>query len=373
MLRCRVWGAYNDSVIHESREQSKIAPISSSHSIRPSLQTEADVCLDKLKSLLVANGIASTVLDNCKLVAFQYLFSVGCYNYTTINQPISDSDIATLESACKPGADCTQCQPTYLSVGRRLANTSSKVVENLCEIMMSNQYLSKFDNLGDITDRLNCFFRFPPPLELAFYVRDNSITTGAIVGIVLGSVFFLAVVGLVLFLLWRRRRSAYDGPDTSMGHASFSQSLNMAQSLGMAQLALFSYSDLRKATKGFDDSRLLGKGGSGKVYLGELKGKPVAIKEIARGTTKKGSQVRGWKGVPLDNSSFCWRSGECFLINEFSGTIHFGFVPEKYGLCVCPSASRDAAQACICKLSSKVVAACAVAACNVESVSIFFC
>ncbi|GAQ89360.1 Protein kinase-like [Klebsormidium nitens] len=253
-------------------------------------QNEADVCLQKVKDLLVANGIASTVLDNCKLVAFQYLFSVGCYNYTTINQPIPESYMETLEGACNPDGDCTQCQPTYLSVGKTLANTTVKTVENLCEILMSNQYLAHFDNLGDITDRLNCFFQFPPPLQLAFYTKSKGITVGAIVGIALGAVFLLVVVAGVLFVIWRKRRTLHEGPDSSMGHASFSQSLSMAQSLGMAQLVLFSYSELRRATKGFEENRVLGKGGSGKVYLGSLKGKTVAIKEITRGATKKGAQ-----------------------------------------------------------------------------------
>lgn len=249
------------------------------------------MCIQKLKDLLVANGILSTVLDNCKLVAFQYLFSVGCYNYTTITQRIPQAYLQTLEGSCNPAADCTKCQPTYLSVGRTLANTSVKTVENLCEIMMSNQYLSQHDNLRDITDRLNCFFQFPPPLQLAFYTHSKGIAVGAIVGIVLGAVFSLVVVAGVLFVIWRKRRTMHDGPDSSMGHASFSQSLSMAQSLGMAQLVLFSYSELRRATKGFEENRVLGKGGSGKVYLGTLKGKTVAIKEITRGATKKGAQV----------------------------------------------------------------------------------
>jgi hypothetical protein len=65
----------------------------------------------------------------------------------------------------------------------------------------------------------------------------------------------------------------------------------------MVQMMSFSFRELRKATKGFDKSRLLGKGGSGTAYLGKLKGKLLAIKEIALGNTKEEYEVRWGKGA----------------------------------------------------------------------------
>lgn len=57
-------------------------------------------------------------------------------------------------------------------------------------------------------------------------------------------------------------------------------------------MQLFSKKQLEKATKNFDESRLLGSGASGSVYLGELNGEFVAIKRATINVNKNGVKVR---------------------------------------------------------------------------------
>jgi hypothetical protein len=56
----------------------------------------------------------------------------------------------------------------------------------------------------------------------------------------------------------------------------------MSKGQGLDPLQWYSLSELRGATQNFAPKQLLGKGGSGKVYLGELlDGTRVAVKDIA--------------------------------------------------------------------------------------------
>ncbi|KAG0573273.1 hypothetical protein KC19_VG163900 [Ceratodon purpureus] len=112
-------------------------------------------------------------------------------------------------------------------------------------------------------------------------------------GIVVGvAVFAMAMTGLVLFVFyWRRRPSA--AVRAQIKRLSKAKS-NPA--LKVSGVIAFTFEELSRATSNFDDKNLLGQGGYGKVYVGDLKdGKQrVAIKRAEPGSLQ-GAHEFYWK------------------------------------------------------------------------------
>jgi hypothetical protein len=250
------------------------------------MQEQVQVCFSEFEKILATYGVPSTTVDTCRLQAVSFLQGVGCYNYTTIKQPVPTHYYQELEAACNPAAGCSQCKPTFFKVGAELANTTNVAYLNLCMIMFGFQYFSWFDTEATVTARLNCYYQFPPGMELGLSTRhrESRLKLGVILGIC--AVGALLVVTLLLVLLWvwlrcyGRKKSGLPG-------------LNRLSSLRLRatqkRLQIFSRRQLKRATKNFDRSRLLGRGGSGKVYVGELNGEAVAIKEAS---FNSGAKVR---------------------------------------------------------------------------------
>ncbi|KAG0622269.1 hypothetical protein M758_3G085700 [Ceratodon purpureus] len=124
---------------------------------------------------------------------------------------------------------------------------------------------------------------FDPRSFAGFTSTIHGLSKGAMAGIVVGvAVFAMAVTGLVLFVFyWRRRPSAAVRAQIKR--------LTKAKSnpaLKVSGVIAFTFEELSRATSNFDDKNLLGQGGYGKVYVGDLKdGKQrVAIKRAEPGS-----------------------------------------------------------------------------------------
>jgi hypothetical protein len=253
------------------------------------MQEQVQICFSKFEKILDSYGVPSSTVDTCRLQAVSFLQGVGCYNYTTIKQPVPARYYQELEAACNPAAGCSQCKPTFFKVGAELANTTNTAYLNLCMIMFGFQYFSWFDNEANVTARLNCYYQFPPGMELGLSTphRKSSLKLGVILGIcALGA---LLVVTLLLVLLWVWLR-CYGQKKSGLPGLNRLSSLKLRAT--QQRLQIFSRRQLKRATRNFDKSRLLGRGGSGKVYVGELNGEAVAIKEASFAAVNSGTKVR---------------------------------------------------------------------------------
>eukprot|EP00243_Klebsormidium_subtile_P002630 TRINITY_DN152_c0_g2_i4.p1 TRINITY_DN152_c0_g2~~TRINITY_DN152_c0_g2_i4.p1 ORF type:complete len:592 (+),score=85.15 TRINITY_DN152_c0_g2_i4:116-1891(+) len=254
-------------------------------------QDQVQACIAAVVFRLVKAGVpASTVTERCELGPFALLFAVGCYDYSNFNARIPDRVLLPLKECNGPDqANCSNsiCQQQFLNTSAFLANSSSPPqLQRSCLLMLMGQYVARYDSLSEITSRLNCYFRYPPPLALRVAPKSSTLTTSAVVGIILGSIVFLIIV--VAAILVYKRRSLKEGIDGCLGK----RAKGSKQWTGIPGLTLesFSYSALRRATENFSEDRLLGRGGSGKVFMGELRGKLVAVKVITREAVAGGAK-----------------------------------------------------------------------------------
>ncbi|GAQ81555.1 hypothetical protein KFL_000830370 [Klebsormidium nitens] len=251
-------------------------------------QAQATACASELKAQLAARGVNPAAPDKCLINPTLTLHGYGCYNYTTLLQRAPSRIYEQLETVCNPAtSDCTQCKPTFFSVADELANTTSVQYLNLCMFSFGMQYYGGFPTLEEITPRLNCYYRFPPGLELGIAEPPSSKNhqqIALIAGLMAASALMLVAASAVALLLWKRR-SLHNGDTKTLGRMS-----SLKERANERGLKKFSRRQLRQATGDFDESRVVGRGGSGKVYVGLLNGETVAIKEASFSSVKNGAK-----------------------------------------------------------------------------------
>jgi hypothetical protein len=165
------------------------------------------MCFLEFREALLSHGVMEPVLDTFPLTASIFLFSVGCYNYTTIYQRVPPSYYSELEQFCSEGADCSQCRPALTRVGGELANTTNVEYINLCTIMFGLQYYAAFaSSIEATTDKLNCYYQFPPGLQLDLPLppAKRHLNVGAIAGVSAAAAAVVLTLVLALCVLWKR-------------------------------------------------------------------------------------------------------------------------------------------------------------------------
>ncbi|KAJ1290370.1 hypothetical protein BS78_02G237600 [Paspalum vaginatum] len=110
--------------------------------------------------------------------------------------------------------------------------------------------------------------------------QRNSLSGGAVAGIVIACIFIL-IVGIWLFAIYYRRQKmrksvSFSSLEDSVQLASASQ----ADSIKVDRSIEFSYEELSEATHNFSVEHKIGQGGYGSVYYAELRGEKAAIKKM---------------------------------------------------------------------------------------------
>ncbi|XP_021801931.1 L-type lectin-domain containing receptor kinase IX.1-like [Prunus avium] len=138
-------------------------------------------------------------------------------------------------------------------------------------------------SLGDTTDNTS-----PSPIPRTNPNRksgNKSIRLGVGLGVG-GCAVFFGGLGLVCFIMWKKRETAGESSDEDMVHELIDDEFEKG-----AGPRKFSYSELARATSNFKEGEKLGEGGFGGVYKGFIPDlrSYVAVKRISRGS-KQGSK-----------------------------------------------------------------------------------
>lgn len=243
--------------------------------------------MSDFKAQLIRHNVPSTTVDTCKLNTFAFLFPVGCYNQTTINQFVPTTYFDQYEAVCsgKSNEECGNCRPLVFALGVQLTNSSDLDYVNRCANMAFHQYLASMGDVGRVTERLNCVFLFPSPLGVGLPPlkrRHVGLCKAAIVGILVAGAATSMIVLLLVVVAFRRRQS-----NEKVQLESLPSSLRA--------LKFFTYKAVRRATKNFDNDRLVGSGSSGSVFRGDFNRELLAVKVFESGIfTKEKNVSRNW-------------------------------------------------------------------------------
>lgn len=168
------------------------------------------------------------------------------------------------------------------------------------------------------------------------------------IGAGVGSVLILAFVATIVFLLWRRRSRKNGGKNNAPGwrplflHGASLNTANAKEAAGtknqfgsVASTRLerrFTVAEIRAATKNFDEKMVIGVGGFGKVYRGEIEDGTLAAIKRAHPQSQQGlaefeteiemlSKLRHRHLVSM--IGFCEEQNEMILVYEYmaNGTL----------------------------------------------------
>lgn len=253
------------------------------------------MCFSEYKAGLAAHGVPPTTPETCHVTAATALLNVGCYNYSTLQQQVPTRYFHYFDGNCTRAAadNCSHCSQTLLDVGTELANTTNVEYLNACEQLVVHQYYLWLANLEAISERGNCYYQFPPGLELTMIPVPprKSPANVALIAVLTSAIaiVLLAVVAIAALFLWRRYpvyKAEWDAEKKTLGRLS-----SLQHRVAGNRLQVFTRKQLSKATQNFSESRVVGVGGSGKVYVGELNGEVVAVKDARFGCNKNGAKV----------------------------------------------------------------------------------
>ncbi|GAQ77883.1 Protein kinase superfamily protein [Klebsormidium nitens] len=314
-------------------------------------QGQAEVCFSEYKAGLAAHGVSPATPESCRVTAATALLNIGCYNYSTLQQQVSTRYFHYFDGNCthSGGGDCSHCSQTLLDVGNELANTTSVAYLNACQQLVVHQYYLWLANVESVPERGNCYYQFPPGLELTMVPllpSKSASNIALIAGVSCASaVVLLGVLAIVAFVLWRRYplyKAEWDAEKKTLGRLS-----SIQQRVVGNRLQVFTKRQLSKATQDFSESRVVGVGGSGKVYVGELNGDIVAVKDSTFGSNNDGAK-EAWNEVAtlaqyrhrhlVVLKGCCLTGSNSFLVYEF---MEQGSVEDH----LCPTAAVSAGRA----------------------------
>ncbi|XP_076901421.1 leucine-rich repeat receptor protein kinase HPCA1-like [Bidens hawaiensis] len=181
---------------------------------------------------------------------------------------------------------------------------------------------------------------YKPPAELGlgpyFFMADlypfadgnrGGLGVGAIIGMSLGcTLLILVLIGLVLYAVKQKKQAA---KAISISKTFGSWAPSTKDNGGAPQLKgarWFSYDELKKSTDNFSESNMIGSGGYGKVYKGEIPGgQMVAIKKAEQGSMQGGfefkTEIELLSRVHHKNLvglvGFCFEKKEQMLVYEY--------------------------------------------------------
>ncbi|KAL5705494.1 non-specific serine/threonine protein kinase [Ranunculus cassubicifolius] len=167
-----------------------------------------------------------------------------------------------------------------------------------------------------------------PPSSESGGRRKRKINLKVEIGLVVSILLITAVVGLILFVLWKKRNEGKDDTIKQMSSDGDYES-------GTGGPRRFAYVELVRATNNFVDYGKLGEGGFGCVYKGILSDTnvEVAVKKVSKGSrqgkkeyiseVKIISQLRHRNLVQL--LGWCHELGELLLVYEYmpNGSLDF--------------------------------------------------
>lgn len=263
-----------------------------------------NVASTKIRNCSAANG-ARLIYDGCFLRYESDRFydqttqpgnGISCGNKTakestafgTIGHKVlMDIQLATPKIKGFFAATKTQVTPGGNSSIYAIAQCAETVTESGCLACLTVGYNSLQTCLPNSDGRAydaGCFMRYSETpffadnqtIDITPYLKGGSSNKWAIIGGVVGGVVGLIVIILAL-LGWRQYRKPKRAPRGNI--------------LGATELkgpVNYKYSDLKAATKNFNDENKLGEGGFGDVYKGTLKnGNVVAVKKLVLGKSSK--------------------------------------------------------------------------------------
>ncbi|KAL4563627.1 hypothetical protein LXL04_027672 [Taraxacum kok-saghyz] len=159
--------------------------------------------------------------------------------------------------------------------------------------------------------------------------HGGGIGVGGVIGISIGcTLLILVLVGLVFYAVQQKKR-AEKAITLSKPFGSWAPSAKDSGGGGAPQLKgarWFSYDELKKSTKNFNEINQIGSGGYGKVYRGVVPGgQMVAIKRAQQGSMQGGlefkTEIELLSRVHHKNLvglvGFCFEQGEQMLVYEY--------------------------------------------------------
>ncbi|GAQ77887.1 Protein kinase superfamily protein [Klebsormidium nitens] len=261
-------------------------------------QGQAEICFLEYMAALEAKVIYIPWSGSgiCDVTAASGLLNIGCYNYTTLQQQIPVRYFDYFAGNCTQASpdNCRHCAQTLLDVGTELAiNTDSEYLK-ACQQLAVHQYYQWVARLELAPELANCRYQLPPGIEVTILPLGESPSNIMLIAGLSTAVVLLVVLAGAAFFLWRRYplyKGKWDARTKTLGRLS-----SLRQKFVGSRLQVFTKKQLSKATQDFSESRLVGVGGSGKVYVGELNGEVVAVKDATFGSNKNGAK-EAWNEI----------------------------------------------------------------------------